>query len=541
MMEKNNNTMEPDNNTVGRDAAEEMETEDIPADAGWTDEEESDPETYGNPDGEDDDSEVRAPRYVYPGRAEDYDEEISDGEFPATKEGKPRKWTSRLRKLVLLLIVAVAGFLVGQVGLLFFGSGSGVNNFRVISKLSMLEAYVDHFFLNETDSDRLEDYIYKGYIAGLDDPYAAYYNAEEYAQLMEEDSGEYRGIGVTVRQDTDTGYVVVEEVNKNGPAYNAGVQVDDIIMQVDGQDTAELGLQETVSAIKKNDEPVVLTILRDSETMELTVDKSQIVMETVTWEMKENKIGYIAVSQFVENTSEQFNEALTSLSEEGMTGLIIDLRDNGGGLLTSCLDMVSRFVPDEKLIVYTEDKNGNRTEYNSDSVDVLNIPVVLLVNENSASASEIMTGCLKDYGIATVVGETTYGKGIVQNIMPLPDGSAVKMTVSQYYTPNGNDIHEVGIAPDVTVEMSEEEWAAAQDDVQKDTQLQKALEILNGNYGSVLLNSCVACDCFSGKVLYKIKNLPPRRAGEYIRQDGASADSFLLEKAFHMVVNILLQ
>ncbi|OUO27617.1 S41 family peptidase [Eubacterium sp. An3] len=481
MMEKNNNTMEPDNNTVGRDAAEEMETEDIPADAGWTDEEESDPETYGNPDGEDDDSEVRAPRYVYPGRAEDYDEETFDDDLPATKEGKPRKWTSRLRKLVLLLIVAVAGFLVGQVGLLFFGSGSGVNNFRVISKLSMLEAYVDHFFLNETDSDRLEDYIYKGYIAGLDDPYAAYYNAEEYAQLMEEDSGEYRGIGVTVRQDTDTGYVVVEEVNKNGPAYNAGVQVDDIIMQVDGQDTAELGLQETVSAIKKNDDPVVLTILRDSETMELTVDKSQIVMETVTWEMKENKIGYIAVSQFVENTSEQFNEALTSLSEEGMTGLIIDLRDNGGGLLTSCLDMMSRFVPDEKLIVYTEDKNGNRTEYNSDSVDVLNIPVVLLVNENSASASEIMTGCLKDYGIATVVGETTYGKGIVQNIMPLPDGSAVKMTVSQYYTPNGNDIHEVGIAPDVTVEMSEEEWAAAQDDVQKDTQLQKALEILNGN------------------------------------------------------------
>ena len=134
------------------------------------------------------------------------------------------------------------------------------------------------------------------------------------------------------------------------------------------------------------------------------MDKSQIVMETVTWEMKENKIGYIAVSQFVENTSEQFNEALTSLSEEGMTGLIIDLRDNGGGLLTSCLDMVSRFVPNEKLIVYTEDKNGNRTEYNSDSVDVLNIPVVLLVNENSASASEIMTGCLKDYGIATVVG-----------------------------------------------------------------------------------------------------------------------------------------
>lgn len=392
---------------------------------------------------------------------------------------KSRRWVSRLKKIVLLLVVAVGGFVVGQFVLLFAGSGSGVNNFRVMTKLSMLEAYVDRFFLNETDGEHLEDYIYKGYIAGLDDPYAAYYNAEEYAQLMEEDSGEYVGIGVTVRQDTSTGYVIVEQVNKNGPAYNAGVQAQDVIMEVDGEDTAKLGLQDTVSAIKKDEEPVVLTILRNGKTMEITVDKSQIVMETVTWEMKENKIGYIAVSQFVENTSEQFNEALTSLSEEGMSSLIIDLRDNGGGLLTACLDMVSRFVPDEKLIVYTEDKDGNRTKYNSDSVDVLNLPIVLLVNENSASASEIMTGCLKDYGIATVIGETTYGKGIVQNIMPLPDGSAVKMTVSKYYTPHGNDIHEVGITPDITVEMDDEEWTAAQKDEKKDTQLQKAYQVLN--------------------------------------------------------------
>ena len=331
-------------------------------------------------------------RYVYPGKKE-----------PVGRFGS-RRWGTRLKMAVLLLLVAVAGFVVGHV-ILLFASGNGVNNFKVMTKLTMLEAYVDHFFLDETDGSRLEDYIYKGYIAGLDDPYAAYYNEEEYAQLMEEDSGEYVGIGVTVRQDPDTGYVLVEQVNKGDPAYNAGVQADDIIMAVDGEDTAELGLQDTVALIKKNEKPVVLTILRGSESMELTVDKSQIVMETVTWEMKENHTGYIAVSQFIDNTSEQFNEALTSLTEEGMTSLIIDLRDNGGGLLTACLDMVSRFVPDEKLIVYTEDKKGNRTEYNSDSVDVIDLPVVLLVNENSASASEIMTGCLKDYGIATIVGE----------------------------------------------------------------------------------------------------------------------------------------
>ena len=384
-------------------------------------EEEQTPELEEQEDGR---TERESLRYVYPGKKE-----------PVGRFGS-RRWGTRLKMAVLLLLVAVAGFVVGHVTLLF-ASGNGVNNFKVMTKLTMLEAYVDHFFLDETDGSRLEDYIYKGYIAGLDDPYAAYYNEEEYAQLMEEDSGEYVGIGVTVRQDPDTGYVLVEQVNKGGPAYNAGVQADDIIMAVDGEDTAELGLQDTVALIKKNEKPVVLTILRGSESMELTVDKSQIVMETVTWEMKENHTGYIAVSQFIDNTSEQFNEALTSLTEEGMTSLIIDLRDNGGGLLTACLDMVS-------LIVYTEDKKGNRTEYNSDSVDVIDLPVVLLVNENSASASEIMTGCLKDYGIATIVGETTYGKGIVQNIMPLPDGSAVKMTVSKYYTPNGSNIHEVG-------------------------------------------------------------------------------------------------
>lgn len=427
-------------------------------------EEEQTPELEEQEDGR---TERESLRYVYPGKKE-----------PVGRFGS-RRWGTRLKMSVLLLLVAVAGFVVGHV-ILLFASGNGVNNFKVMTKLTMLEAYVDHFFLDETDGSRLEDYIYKGYIAGLDDPYAAYYNEEEYAQLMEEDSGEYVGIGVTVRQDPDTGYVLVEQVNKGGPAYNAGVQADDIIMAVDGEDTAELGLQDTVALIKKNEKPVVLTILRGSESMELTVDKSQIVMETVTWEMKENHTGYIAVSQFIDNTSEQFNEALTSLTEEGMTSLIIDLRDNGGGLLTACLDMVSRFVPDEKLIVYTEDKKGNRTEYNSDSVDVIDLPVVLLVNENSASASEIMTGCLKDYGIATIVGETTYGKGIVQNIMPLPDGSAVKMTVSKYYTPNGSNIHEVGITPDVTVEMSDEEWAAAQDDPAKDTQLHEAYQILAG-------------------------------------------------------------
>ena len=209
-------------------------------------EEEQTPELEEQEDGR---TERESLRYVYPGKKE-----------PVGRFGS-RRWGTRLKMAVLLLLVAVAGFVVGHV-ILLFASGNGVNNFKVMTKLTMLEAYVDHFFLDETDGSRLEDYIYKGYIAGLDDPYAAYYNEEEYAQLMEEDSGEYVGIGVTVRQDPDTGYVLVEQVNKGDPAYNAGVQADDIIMAVDGEDTAELGLQDTVALIKKNEKPVVLTILR---------------------------------------------------------------------------------------------------------------------------------------------------------------------------------------------------------------------------------------------------------------------------------------
>lgn len=395
------------------------------------------------------------------------------------KPVKPHKWRSRLLTVLLVIVIAGGGFIAGQVVLLTNSSGNlGISNLKVLYKLSWLEAYVDKFFLDDTDEETLENSVYKGFIAGLNDPYAAYYTKEEYEQLMEEDSGEYMGIGVTVRKDTATGYVVVEQINKDGPAYNAGVQTGDMIVSVDGTDTSGISLQETVSAIKKDEQPVVLSILRNGQAMEITVDKSQIKVESVSWEMKENNIGYISVSQFVENTAEQFDQAVTDLENQGMTGLIIDLRDNGGGLLSSCLDMVSRLIPEGKLIVYTEDKEGKKTEYNSDSDKVVDVPMVVLVNENSASASEIMTGCLKDYGTATIVGEKTYGKGIVQNIFPLQDGSAVKMTVSKYYTPNGNNIHGVGIEPDVTVKMGDKKWAKARKEESKDTQLQKAYEIL---------------------------------------------------------------
>ena len=240
-----------------------------------------------------------------------------------------------------------------------------------------------------------------------------------------------------------------------------------------------MDLQDVVSEIKnKDNKTVVLTIYRDKQSKDYTVKKSSVQLDSVSYKMKDNKTGYIAVSQFLENTGDQFDKAVTALEKQGMTSLIIDLRDNGGGLLDTCTDMLSRLVEKDKLLVYTKDKEGNKEEFKSDSTKTVDIPMVLLVNGNTASASEIMTGCLKDYGKATVVGTKTYGKGIVQSIMPLPDGSAVKFTVANYYTPNGINIHKKGIEPDVEVKISDEQWKKAQTDEKADTQLKKALEIL---------------------------------------------------------------
>lgn len=406
------------------------------------------------------------------------EEKLMEEQSPVKK--KKHKWLKRFGKLLLVLAILMVGFTGGVLFLLSSGNGEdGINNLSVLKKLMVLENYVEYYYLDDIDNDDLEAGIYRGFMSGLNDPYSTYYTKEEYEQFTEADSGEYTGIGVTVMKDNDTGYVVIEEVQKDAPAYNAGLLKGDILMKVDGTDTGTITLQETVNLIKKGkNKEVVLEINRDGEAFEVTVEKTSVEIESVTWEMKKGNIGYISVSQFIENTDEKFIKAVDELEEQGMNSLIIDLRDNGGGLLDTCINMVSRIIPKDKLIVYTEDKNGKRVEYNSNSDEELNIPIVVLVNGNSASASEIMTGCLKDYNAATIVGSTTYGKGIVQNIIRLTDGSAIKLTVSKYYTPKGNYIHEVGIEPDVTVEMDTDEWEEAREDETKDTQMQKAYEIL---------------------------------------------------------------
>ena len=406
--------------------------------------------------------------------------EITEVKVEEEVETKKKKKPGRIKKLILTLLVLSVGF---SGGLLFAYSGvlsgGSLNYVSVIKKLNMLQEYIDAYYLDDYEQENLESGLLNGFMSGLGDPYSCYYTKEDYQSLTEEDSGEYKGIGITVMQDSLTGEVVIEQVMKDQPAYKAGIESGDVITAVDNEKVEGLRLNEVVHRIKHSkDEKVKISISREEKELEFLVDKANIVIQSVESEMKEGTIGYISVSQFIENTDEQFIEAVDKLEKEGMTGLVLDLRDNGGGLVDSCVNMVSRIIPEGDLIVYTEDKNGGKIEYNSNSDKVLDVPIVILVNEDTASASEIMTGCLKDYGLAEVLGTQTFGKGIVQSIVPFVDGSAMKLTVAKDYTPKGNDIHKVGIEPDIKMEISETEWKAAQKNPEKDTQLKKAIRLL---------------------------------------------------------------
>ena len=407
----------------------------------------------------------------------DFDQNIP--EVDKTEKKKKRRGLALGPAIIFGVVLFAAGTLFGT---LFLGRAAGkaigLNTSGISQKLSVIQTLIDKYYLDDYKKEDTEKGIYSGFVSGLKDPYSVYYSADEYSQMMEEDSGEYKGIGVTVTKNVDNNYTEIMAVNKGDPAYNAGIKVGDYIVEVNGKDTATMTLSEVVTEIKTSDDPVLLKMYREGKAFEVSVEKSTISIDSVSYEMKEGKIGYVSISQFIENTDEQFDKAVSDLESQGMKGLIIDLRDNGGGLLDSCVNMVSRIIPEGDLIVYTQYKDGERQDYNSISEAVLKVPMVILTNKNTASASEIMTGCLKDYGLATVVGDTSYGKGIVQSVIPLGDGSAVKLTVSAYYTPKGVSIHKKGIEPDVKMEMTDEDWKAALEDSSKDKQLNKAYQIL---------------------------------------------------------------
>lgn len=355
-----------------------------------------------------------------------------------------------------------------------------VDQDKINKKLNKLEALIDQYYLEEVDESAFADGIYKGLMESLGDPYSVYYTKEEFAALMESSSGVYCGIGATVSQDAKTGVISIVKPFVSGPAYDAGVLPGDVIYKVNDEEVTGVDLSEVVSRMKGDEGTKVnITVVRENETepIEMTIERRQIEVPTVEYEMLDNKVGYISVSQFEEVTADQFVNAVNDLDKKGQKGLIVDLRNNPGGLLNIVVEMLDRLLP-KGLIVYTQDKNGAKEEFFSDGKEEFNKPMVVLINGNSASASEIFAGAIQDYGIGTLVGTTSFGKGIVQSVIPLDDETAVKITVSKYYTPKGRNIHGTGIEPDVEVELKDELKQKVVIEKSEDNQLQKAIEVL---------------------------------------------------------------
>ena len=348
------------------------------------------------------------------------------------------------------------------------------------AKLEELQQYIDLYFSLDEEKEDVEDAMCHALVDSLGDRYSAYYNKEEYEEMMTSTTGSYYGIGAGLSQDKKTMEVTVSKIYEGTPSEEAGMQKDDMILMVEDIDATTMELSELVQHIRGEEGTTVhLTIYRPSteELMELDVERRNVVLPSVSSQMLTEKVGYIEISDFQKNTPDQFKEAIKTLQEQGMEKMVVDLRNNPGGLVTSVVAMLDELLP-EGVVVYTEDKYGNRTDYTSDEEHQMNIPMVVLVNENSASASEIFAGAIQDTGYETIPGTTTSGNGNVQSIWGLPSGGAIKLTTAKYFTPNGNNIHGKGIVPDVELPY---EFLGGENDAYSgefDNQIQKAIEIL---------------------------------------------------------------
>lgn len=349
-----------------------------------------------------------------------------------------------------------------------------------VDKINYLAADIQANYYEDVDVDAMKEGLYQGLFNALDQ-YSQYFTKEEYDELMKSDvSGSYSGIGATLNQNSDTKQVTVVSVQDGSPAQEAGIQAGDVIVKADDYTAADMELSEFVSHLKGEEgTKATVQIYRSSDHSykDLTLTRKSLEIKTVDSQMLENNVGYIRITEFVQTTTGQFETALDDLKAQGMTSLIVDLRSNPGGLVSSVTDILQNIIP-KGMIVYTEDKYNNRNEYQSTGEKQLDMPLVVLVNENSASASEIFAGAVKDRQCGTLIGTTTFGKGIVQGIQNLSDGSGAKMTTSRYYTPNGVCIQGKGIEPDITLEyqfLGNDDQAYS---YSLDNQIQKALEVL---------------------------------------------------------------
>lgn len=350
---------------------------------------------------------------------------------------------------------------------------------KTVKKIDELMSYIDLYYNDDCDEDDIRNAIYAGTLEGLGDPYSVYYTADEYKDMQISTSGKYYGIGAALGQDAKTKEVTISKVYEGTPAEEAGLRDGDQIVKVNDTVSTSEELSDLVQKIRGEEGTTVhLKIYRTStkKTFEVDVERKNVELPSITSKMLDGGIGYIQISEFQSKTEEQFKSALADLKKQGMKSLIVDVRSNPGGLITAAANILDQILP-EGTVVYTEDKYGKREDYTSDS-KCLKCPIAILVNENSASASEIFAGAIKDYNYGTLIGTKTFGKGIVQTVFPLEDGDAVKITTAKYYTPKGNYIHGVGIEPDINLTYK---YSGPEDeayDMKYDNQVQKAIKVL---------------------------------------------------------------
>lgn len=412
---------------------------------------------------------------------------------------KPKKWP-----IVLSLIIGLAlGVVITYVGMLRIAYNNrskieeassdvieSLNNDKITgnqgmlskvsaSKLETIIYILENYYYKDIDKEAMVDGVYKGIVGSLDDPYSDYYTEDEYNDLMQTLTGNYAGIGALLQKDVKTGEVTITKVYDNTPAEKEGLLAGDSIVSADGNAAVDEDLDIFVQHIRgEAGTDVKLVINRDGEKLDITCTRASIATPTVEHQMLKGNVGYIAVSQFTEHTYDDFVAAYEDLESQGMEAIVFDMRNNGGGLVDSVVDMLDYILP-EGTVVYTMDKAGNREDYTSKASSYKSIPITVLVNENTASAAEIFTGAIRDFDYGTIIGTTTFGKGIVQSTIPLEDGSALKLTTQTYYTPSGDSIQGKGIDPDVELEY---EFLGSKDDeydVTLDNQIQKALEVLS--------------------------------------------------------------
>lgn len=378
----------------------------------------------------------------------------------------------KFRKGFILGVVSAAILVIGIGAGIYFAMPKDTTVSEMSAKkMTLMEQLVDAYYFGKIDKSKMTEGTYKGLIEGLDDPYSEYFTKEEYKDLQQESSGKYVGIGALVTQDDKNGIISIVKVLDKSPAKKAGLKKDDIIAQVDGKDVTGKELTKVVSKMKgKEDTKVTLKILdpKTAKYKTVTLVRKSVDSPSVDSKIidKKNIIGYIAISEFDQNTAEQFEKHIKKLKKKKVKGIIFDLRYNPGGLYDTVVKMLDDILP-EGVVVFTKDKNGDREEEKSDA-KCLKLPIVVLQNEGSASAAEIFSGAIQDYKAGTIVGTKSYGKGVVQNTFPFSDGSALKLTIKKYYTPSGKNINGKGITPDVKVE----------NDAKTDKQLNVAKSIL---------------------------------------------------------------